>query len=319
MCFEVSSLSLQLFASATNQIPCINATDSVPPYRMCVFVLCRMTLTGFRPVGTAVAVKSAGRDMLLTAGHCVKFREALYFCLPQLLHPYNLMEIPLGAFNVEVVVASNDSPDIAILRRSDGRMFDIECPAIMPISDLPWNRDPHGWGGHAYAFHVPLDIIDHASNDEAGTPDVVGDVENVTLHMPTRHHFRLRSFERGSSGGAIISHDGRLMGVIAKTQLYGTLTMEGIRTHTCGGFEQLRDCERFVDSNGDINEDGWSISAASTAIPEKGSTAVIPSAVNLHYRGSAIVLSLPAFLQHEHPDAKCDIHLELAAKEGGTK
>ena len=333
----VSLLSLQLLASATNQAHCIITTDSVPPYRLCIFVLCRFAALDFRPVGTAVAVRSAGRNILLTAGHCVKFTQASYFCVPHILHPFNFVDVPSGAFAVDVIACSSDSPDIAILRRSDGGVFDINCPALMPVGDLPWNKNPHGWGGQAYVYHVPLDIIDHATNDEAGTPDVVGDVDHVVIHMPSRHHFRLKSFERGSSGGAVISSDGRLMGVLAKTQLYGTLTMDGVRMHTSGGLERpapksslkpgggerfaaIERCGETDEKEGDRHEDGWSISATSTAIPEKGSTAVIPSSVNLHFRGPSLVVPLPNFLQEEPPDANGrEVQLALAAKEGGKK
>jgi hypothetical protein len=204
----------------------------------------------------------------------------------------------------------------------------------MPMSDLPWNKNPGGWGGQAYVYHVPLEIIDHATNDEAGTPDILGDVDNVVLHMPSRHHFRLRAFERGSSGGAVISPDGRLMGVLSKTQLYGALTMYGVRAHTSCRPEQLapngssmsRGGERSDEKDEkerDRDEDGWSISATSTAIPEKGSTAVIPSSVNLHFHGSALVMPLLNFLQEEQADAKDakrhEVQLQLAAKEGGKK
>ena len=285
-------------------------------------------------MGTAVAVESAGRDMLLTAGHCVKFATARYFCLPYILHPYNFAEVPSAAIWVNVVACSTGSPDIAILQRADGYTFEMKCPALMPIADLPWNKNPDSWGGQAYAYHVPLEIIDNATNDEAGTPDVVGDVDHVVLHLPNRHHFRLRSFERGSSGGAVISPDGRLIGVLAKTQLYGMVTMDGVRSHTYGMHERPLDPrggDRFdvMEASGeasdekerDRGEDGWSISATSTAIPEKGSTAVIPSSINLHFRGTSLKMSLPAFLQEQMPEAKGpeEVQLELAEKEGGSK
>ena len=110
------------------------------------------------------------------------------------------------------------------------------------------------------------------------------------------------------------------MGILAKTQLYGALTMDGVRTHT---YEQLAphssldprrgerstaletSCGETDEKERDREEDGWSISAASTSIPEKGSTAVIPSTVNLHFCKSTV--SLPDFLQQkEQADAKRD-------------
>lgn len=277
-------------------------------------MLCRLVSPGFKPVGSAVAVWSASGNILLTAGHCVKVDGASYICVPQIHHPYSLHEVPTDAFAVDVIASSTDSPDIAILRRSDGCAFNIVCPALMPISDLPWNNNPSGWGGQAYVYHVPLEIIDQI-NEEAGTPDVVGDVDKVVLHMPSRHHFRLKAFECGSSGGAVISPDGRLMGVLSKTQLYGALTIDGVRAHTSCRPEQLAPngssksrggemCDEKDEKEKDKDEDGWSISATSTAISEKGSTAVIPSSVNLHFHGSALVVSLLDFLQEDQPDAK---------------
>ena len=260
---------------------------------------------------------------------------------------------------MEVVACSTDSPDIAILRRADDIKFGGDCPVLMPTSELPWNKNPQGWGGRAYVFHVPLEVIDHAANSEAGSPDVCGDVEEATLHMPSRHHFRLRAFERGSSGGAVISPDGRLMGVLAKTQTYGTLTLEDVRT---SGFRDLaeelephaapktqrgglgaaamearddkgsystaasmKDDSLDVDiplpdeKERDRDADLWSISAASTTIPEKGTTAVIPSAVNLHFRGSSVPVPLSAFLAEGQLHAKVGgVELGLAEKAGGT-
>lgn len=282
----------------------------------------------FSLVGTAVAVSSSSRDILLTAGHCVKFTDAQYFCALVIPHPFDFNQRPANSFDVDVLAHKLSSPDLAVLRRCDNKKFDTPCPELLRPEQLPWNINPRGWLAQAYVFYVPIEVIDHAHNGEGGSPDVCCDVDpGVALHFPTRHHFRIRGFQRGSSGGAIITSDGQLIGVLSKFQTHGELTLGSVKIHQItmqGGVTFAMDRvpvgERELDDTADAKDacDVVSISAASSYLPETGSTAVIPSTISLRHLGQ--VVSMCDFLDHDLPQAKQgSVEVVLTEKVGCDK
>lgn len=160
-------------------------------------------------VGTACAVRCDSKDLLLTAGHCIdagKDQEGRYKfrCVSLVERDAGVIRIPSDSVSFEVQIElAKDTPDVAVLRRCDGRQFhDEDMIPLCPPSDLPWRRDPRGWSGEAMCFHCPStefmrDISIGTCECDISPWFLIAKFSRTQVKTSTR-------FQEGSSGGAVV-------------------------------------------------------------------------------------------------------------------
>lgn len=130
----------------------LDLRSSSPPYRNKIFVLYVLKKgRNVHPLGTAVAIDSASKTILLTAGHCCYAnRECTRRIVSNLFCATSMQKTAEGNFEVNgnsfpvSLIYSSKTPDIGILRRTDGEMFQAPIP-ICPELQVPWVENPDNW------------------------------------------------------------------------------------------------------------------------------------------------------------------------------
>lgn len=236
-----------------------------PPYRLSALVLLsrpkseylrsKAEVPDWFMTGTAVIVESFSKDILLTAGHCVyadenerygKYEFACCQCVTNNVKDakdddtsttkndedgkggdiadFSFYEYH-DLFPVEVV-AAKDKPDIAVLRRVDGKQFDnADMIPLCPPESIPWLHNVRDWNAEVMCFHCPITKFetDHDyENLECCTSNW------LQVVAESAHHFWLEeNFREGSSGGAVVwgkSHT--LLGILVHTVNYGEFELK---------------------------------------------------------------------------------------------
>jgi hypothetical protein len=190
------------------------------------------------PIGTAVAVDCASKKVLLTAGHCcfsnsecTRQLKSNLFCTAWMNKRLDgSFEVTGECFPVSVVHATK-KPDIGILTRIDGNIFDKRIP-LCAHDDVPWIADKEGWECRVKCYHCPVDIC--VSSDMPGLGCNVTNYNAVAFH--TNSHFAVtEEFLGGSSGGAMVLENVHsLLGILITTLVTNT-TIDDVEVEEVDG------------------------------------------------------------------------------------
>jgi hypothetical protein len=107
-------------------------------------------------------------------------------------------------------------PDIAVLQLVDAVFDDEDLVYIIPENELPWKRDPFKWLCTVRLYHCPVeeDMLyvgpDATSTIECNVSD------EFAITKKSHHHVHIAtSLLQGSSGGGLITSDGRLLAILS--------------------------------------------------------------------------------------------------------
>lgn len=209
-----------------------------PPYREAVYILMKSPMDCERAswnfVGTACAVSCDSKDLLLTAGHCVDAGEEhegkyKFRCVSRVEREGDVIRIPTDSDSFEVqIVLAKYKPDVAILRRCDGRKFnDEDMIPLCPPSDFPWHRNRKGWNGEVVCFHCP--ITEFMLNKKM---DMLECEVSAWYQVAKNSRTQLKisaSFQEGSSGGAVVLKSNQcLIGILIEVAPFSELVLESV-------------------------------------------------------------------------------------------
>jgi hypothetical protein len=193
-----------------------------PPYRSAIFVFYYINSKHqIAPLGTAVAIDCRSKQIMLTAGHCCfadnnrKYINNLFITKSLGKDNGGCLIVPGTRFPVEILYCTK-SPDIGILRRIDGLMFDRTIP-LCPREEIPWIMDPENWEVKAKCYHCAIDYFLLTDG-----PSVSCEAsEYRPIASGSEHHFSIREeFLGGSSGGAWVLPSelgSKLIGILITT------------------------------------------------------------------------------------------------------
>ena len=125
------------------------------------------------------------------------------------------------------VILSHDDPDIALLRLEGDFVFkDEEMVELLMENILPWKINPSKWLCPVRLYHCPIEEYLLLSN----TLDVDSYECNVSNELEvsqmSKHYVHVSaSLLQGSSGGGLITRDGKLLGILCTS---GTLTIDNL-------------------------------------------------------------------------------------------
>jgi hypothetical protein len=190
-----------------------------PRLRGCVYVMYYMPPNTVPiPLGTAWAVESKSRSLLLTAYHCLNLQNVdpatlqryLYICKSIALNDDG--SVTFGAPVLSVTGVNGDSiSDIAILK-AGGTVF-AERITLCPLSDFPSadNEDV------VKSYHVPCQSF---PSDIPMLTSVPTDYQKVL--MQSKHHYFISGEHmHGSSGGVVVDRNGQAVALICSGYVPG--------------------------------------------------------------------------------------------------
>jgi hypothetical protein len=176
-------------------------------------LLCRRESgTHIAPVGTAFAVDSFTKTILLTAGHCVVDYQSntvageLFITTGMSRMSDGRMEYENPLIPIDILECGHEKIDIAVLKRKDNVPFEKTIPAC-PIEQIPTTRNEE----KVKMYHYPIRPF---MEGEFSICDI--SVTNYNkLFGKSGHHMYLEEGPlEGSSGAAVVDRFGRYVGLI---------------------------------------------------------------------------------------------------------
>jgi len=206
-----------------------------------VFVL----LENGNPVGTAFAVQCSKMDKLITAGHNIHDRKAVYTIAPRVENDVLGNKLAYGTWRAPKRVVVVDLCDWAVLR-ANSAMEEAECIPLCPVDELKL-IDPTD---NFWVFYCPVE-----------TYTGIGGIPGVGVNVSAKMHPMFTSIARkeiylpvalwrGCSGGVVVDSKGRAVAIhISSTNAMETL-------------EEVTKISGGDDGNSDIDSVLQSISSA---------------------------------------------------------
>lgn len=180
-------------------------------------------------IGTVVAVSCPNRDLVLTAGHCVLNEDGSsttmsYYCISRVkLEEGGKIVLDKSTVIPLSIVCAKSNPDFAVLRRRSGT-FGATIP-LCPCKELPWVIDEDRYCARVGVLHCPSTIfLDDFNYDELKCEFV-----DASVSIILDHHIKVNvGLCEGSSGGAVIIHNGCLVGILTNSY---ELTRRALEKH----------------------------------------------------------------------------------------
>lgn len=190
---------------------------SSPKLRGCVYVLAFMPPDTFpRLLGTAWAVESHSKQLLLTAYHCLDPGQTSFEVFNNNLHIMKSVQFNddgtmtfEGVIKVTAIDGCSVS-DVAVLRSA------LQLPEtinLCPLLEFPSidNEDT------VKSYHVPCQSFPDPTPVAQAVP-----TEYVKISLQSQHHYFIRADHmHGSSGGVVIDRRGRAVGLICSGYVPG--------------------------------------------------------------------------------------------------
>jgi hypothetical protein len=232
------------------------------------------------PLGTAVAIDCASKTILLTAGHCCfantectrRIVSNLFCATAMEKNTDGSFKLVGPSFPVSVIYSSK-TPDIGILRRTDGALFQNPIP-VCPQLQVPWVVDAENWECRVKCYHCPVDAFRTTDMPLLGCN--VTNYNAIAFH--TNHHFAVtEEFLGVSSGGAMVMERNHYLLGILITTLVTPMSIDDVEV---------------VEDAGNVSVE-WSVINPSITY----TTAVVPSMIPFKI-SEQVSLDLSAYLAH---------------------